>query len=529
MKGNSNSLLKKLSNKLKLPSFPSLTKSKPSLIPDVLDEIFRHLSDDRATLRACALVCRLWCRLVIPILWADPFLKRNEYGYFAIRTYICCLDENEKTMLREQNIHIPEFPTTLFDYPVFLLTFNYNNFSMGLEDFVTGNEKTFLNMNEKRSHLSSQIILTLDHSLSIFGGKKENEIDKYNALNKISTFKFNGFCLKDEIYKVTWPNLFTNMSKSATNIKYLSLYIKRKDFNIQAIYSSIAKLISSQKTLKSFEINEIWIRQSEKNIFTALATTQSHTLGSLRLDGRVRLSILMELLTACYNLHTLEVKEFYKNDYVPVLKYSGVKFSIKNLYYLQNQNNYSENDNEYEISLLLQFISENLEMFSCKYFCPEIFINLKKYSVRLTQLRIIIKSQTIMRFSKVMSVMSSLKYLYIESPREEYTLFTAPMMEQLAHSLPLSLVHLSFNLSITQELLKVFLTGCFVHLNTLELFNVYASNRKLSLIISEHCNKLGSLKTLKLSKSLLEKYVHNRKKGSYRIIESIPDWFQEPI
>ncbi|RGB40341.1 hypothetical protein C1646_687940, partial [Rhizophagus diaphanus] len=74
-----NSLVKRV-YKLKFPSFPKLTKSKPSLIPDVLDEIFRHLSDDRTTLLSCILVCRLWCRLVMPILWSDPFLKRNEYG-----------------------------------------------------------------------------------------------------------------------------------------------------------------------------------------------------------------------------------------------------------------------------------------------------------------------------------------------------------------------------------------------------------------------------------------------------------------
>jgi len=235
----------------------------------------------------------------------------------------------------------------------------------------------------------------------------------------------------------------------------------------------------------------------------------------------------MELLVTCYNLNTLEVKEFYKNDHVPILKYQGVKFSIKNLCYSQNQPR--DSPEEYEISLLLQIISDNLEMFSCKYFCPEIFINLKKYSVNLTQLRIIVKSQTIMRFSKVLSIMSSLRYLYLESPKEEYTLFTVDMIEQLSYSLPLSLEHLSFNLSITQELLKVFLSGCFVPLNTLELFNIHAPNRKISLHIMEYYNRIGSLNTLKLSKSLLDKYVHNKKKRPYKIIETTPDWFQESV
>ncbi|RIA94626.1 hypothetical protein C1645_817669 [Glomus cerebriforme] len=489
------SIIKKLSNKLKI-SFPT-NKSKPSLIPDVLDEVFRHLIDDRMTLRTCILVSRLWCRLIMPILWSDPFMKRNDYGYFAIRTYICCLDDYEKSLLCQQNIRIPNFPTPLFDYPSFLLTFNYNNFAIALEDFVTGNEIDFLHMNEKRmiissvivnmiftrsrgirrfdyyrSHLSSQIILTLDHSLSLFGKRREGgegNNSTINSLNKMISFKFNGCCIKDEIYRITWPNLFKNISSYATNIQHLSFHIKKNDFNIQAIYNSIANLIKSQKNLLSFDINEIWIRQSDRIIFNSLST-QAYSLNCLKLDGKVRLSSLMELLVACYNLKTLEVKEFYKPDYVPILKYKGVKFSIKNLCCLQNQPKKDNNHEAYEISLLLQMISDNLEMFSCKYFCPEIFVNLKKYSINLTHLRIIIKSQTIVRFSKVLSIMSSLKYLYLESPKEEYTLFNTDMIYLLSYSLPHSLEHLSFNLSITQELLKVFLSGCSIQLNILEIF-----------------------------------------------------------
>jgi len=271
------SLIKKLSNKLKIPTFPTLTKPKPVLIPDVLNEIFRHLIDDRNALRSCILVCRLWCRLVMPILWSDPFMKRNDYGYFAIRTYICCLDNYEKSLLRQQKIRIPKFPNPLFDYPSFLLVFNYNNFAIALEDFVTGNELDFLHMNEKRmiissvivnmivtrskgirrfdyyrSHLTSQIILTLDHSLSLLGGRREGGERTFNSLSRIQTFKFNGFCIKDEIYSVTWPNLFKTISMSTSNIQHLTFQIKKKDFSIHTIYNSIANLIKPQKISQEF-------------------------------------------------------------------------------------------------------------------------------------------------------------------------------------------------------------------------------------------------------------------------------------
>jgi len=499
----------------------------------------------------------------MPILWSDPFMKPNYYGYFAIRTYICCLDESEKSLLLQQNIRIPNLPTPIFDYPSFLLVFIYSNFAIALEDFVTGNEIDFLHMNEKRmiissvivnmifarsrgirkfdyyrTHLSRQIILTLDHSLSLLG-RKEGELGNHSlidSLNKIQSFKFHGSCIKDEIYSITWPNLFNTISSSAINIQHLSFRLNNTEFNVQTIYNSIANLIESQKSLRSFEVNEIWMPKYDKVIFNSLGK-QAGSLNCIRLFGKVRLSCLMEVLVFCNNFDTLEVEEFHKNDYVPILKYKDLQFPIKKFCYSHNQpqlpppSNSSVNaHNDYGVSFLLQMISNHLETFSCKYFCPDSFINLKKYSLNLTHLRIIIKSQTISRFSKVLSIMFSLKTLYLESPKEEYCLFTSEMIRQLSHSLPYSLDHLSFNLSVTQDLLRIFLSACLTPLTTLELFIIYDPNRKFSLFIMEYYDRIGSLQFLKLSKPLLEKYhfnLHYKKKFNYKVIETIPIWIQD--
>ncbi|CAG8505336.1 8836_t:CDS:1 [Funneliformis mosseae] len=560
--GHSNFSIKRFSNKLKFPKLSKLTKSKPVLIPDILDEIFRCLSDDRTSLHSCILVSRLWCRLAIPILWSNPFMKPNYYGYFAVRTYICCLDESEKSLLRQQQIRIPTHPSPpLFDYPSFLLTFIYSNFAIGLEDFVTGNEIDFLHMNGKRmiissvivnmifsrsrgirefdyyrTHLSRQIILTLDHSLSLLGGKREERVGSShslinNSLDKIQSFRFNGSCIMDEVYSITWPNFLNTISSSATNIKHLSFRLNNTEFSVQSIYNSIANLVGSQRALKSFEINEIWIPRHDKVIFNSLCK-QGDSLSHIRLFGRVRLSCLMEVLVICNNLTTLEVEEFHKNDHVPILKYRNANISINKLCYLQNQPESStvNTHNDYGISFLLQMISNNLKTFTCKYFCSEYFINLKKYSVNLTHLRIIIKSQTISRFSKVLSLMNSLKQLYVESPKEEYCLFTEAMIHQLAHSLPYSLHHLSLNLSFTMGLLKTFLSACSIHLISFELFVIYEPHRKYSLFIMEYYDRVGSLQFIKLSRYLLEKYhfsLHYKKKLSYKVIESLPIWIQD--
>ncbi|CAI2171250.1 1209_t:CDS:1 [Funneliformis geosporum] len=489
-------------------------------------------------------------------------MKPNYYGYFAVRTYICCLDESGKNLLRQQQIRIPTQPSPpLFDYPSFLLTFIYCNFAIALEDFVTGTEIDFLYMNEKRcaissvivnmifsrsrgirifdfyrTHLSRQIILTLDHSLSLLGGKREegegsNHSLIKNSLNKIQSFRFNGSCIMDEIYSITWPNFLNTISSSATNIKHLSFRLNNTAFSVQTIYNSIANLVGSQRALKSFEINEIWIPRHDKVIFNSLSK-QAGSLSHIRLFGRVTLSRLMEVLVVCKNLNALEVEEFHKNDHVPILKYRNANISIKKLCYLQNQpaSLTVNTHNDYGISFLLQMISNNLETFSCKYFCPEYFINLKKYSVNLTHLRIIIKSQTISRFSKVLSVMTSLKQLYVESPKEEYCLFTTDVIRQLAYSLPCSLQHLSINLSITMELLKTFLGACSIQLASFELFFIFDPHKKYSLFIMEYYDRVGSLQFIKLSRYLLEKYhfnLHYKKKLSYKVIESLPIWIQD--
>jgi len=104
------------------------------------------------------------------------------------------------------------------------------------------------------------------------------------------------------------------------------------------------------------------------------------------------------------------------------------------------------------------------------------------------------------------------------------------MIHQLSYSLPHSLEHLSFNLSITQELLKTFLSGCSVQLTTLELFGIHVPNRKFSSYIMEYRHRIGSLYTLKLSKNLVDKYnfqLHNKRKLGYKVVETAPEWFQD--
>ena len=45
---------------------------------DCLNEIFEYLEKDKATLRSCLLVNRLWCEVSVRILWRNIF----DFKYF---------------------------------------------------------------------------------------------------------------------------------------------------------------------------------------------------------------------------------------------------------------------------------------------------------------------------------------------------------------------------------------------------------------------------------------------------------------
>src|SRR6202012_1676698 len=57
---------------------------------DCLYEIFEYLENENETLRSCLLVNRLWCEVVVRILWRDV------NNYLNFRTLIACLPNESK-------------------------------------------------------------------------------------------------------------------------------------------------------------------------------------------------------------------------------------------------------------------------------------------------------------------------------------------------------------------------------------------------------------------------------------------------
>ena len=67
----------------------------PQLSIDCLNKIFEYLEEDKATLRSCLLVNRLWCNISVRILW------RSVWNY---DTLIACLPNESKEILYKNGI-----------------------------------------------------------------------------------------------------------------------------------------------------------------------------------------------------------------------------------------------------------------------------------------------------------------------------------------------------------------------------------------------------------------------------------------
>ncbi|GES79233.1 hypothetical protein GLOIN_2v1762226 [Rhizophagus clarus] len=99
-------------------------------LPELTDEIIQHFRDDHNTLYSCTLVNRLWCRLAIPLLWEDPFLKKS---LLFIEIYLRRLNDDDNDKLKEYwNIDNP-YSNTLFNYPSFIKRLNTKKFISSIE------------------------------------------------------------------------------------------------------------------------------------------------------------------------------------------------------------------------------------------------------------------------------------------------------------------------------------------------------------------------------------------------------------
>ncbi|RGB22159.1 hypothetical protein C1646_776532 [Rhizophagus diaphanus] len=64
--------------------------------PELTEDFIQYFRDDISTLHSCILVNKFWCQITIPLLWKDPFSKKNLKNFHFIEIYLQKINEKDK-------------------------------------------------------------------------------------------------------------------------------------------------------------------------------------------------------------------------------------------------------------------------------------------------------------------------------------------------------------------------------------------------------------------------------------------------
>src|SRR5947209_13431143 len=258
-----------------------------SELPDCLEEIFEFINDDVTTLHSCLLVNRLWCRLIIPILWQNPLNFTNgkiNATHQVIQTYISCLLDLKKGRIITKTKVISLYEEPLFNYLKYLQEFNNKEFEGGIRvwrDIVEQNN-SIVDVNREREIYSMKICeyedldfiydilietlfsnskglrdIRILHDDSIKWTGINRIIETSNLLSSLRKFAFCYNCRETKTNISEISNLFTMMSKYVHNLQHLCIDINGRFiiYKLFPLVESISSLIESQNSLKNLIIN----------------------------------------------------------------------------------------------------------------------------------------------------------------------------------------------------------------------------------------------------------------------------------
>ena len=123
------------------------------LLADCLNEIFEYLEEDKAALRSCLLVNRLWCEISVRILWRDVWRFKssasfqldqlNEASSKILDTLITCFPDKSKELLYRNEIFVSILTSkpSLFNYTLFCKVPSINKIDLKLSFRIKFNER----------------------------------------------------------------------------------------------------------------------------------------------------------------------------------------------------------------------------------------------------------------------------------------------------------------------------------------------------------------------------------------------------
>ncbi|RIA98387.1 hypothetical protein C1645_812802 [Glomus cerebriforme] len=461
----------------------------PRLTPDCLEDIFEYLRDDRSSLLSCLLVNRLWCRLVIHLIWRDPFfaMDSNENSLSSIiQTYISCLPDTSKQIISkisntDENVFIQQKP--LFIYLKYLQVLDFENLSNALRIWHKKYDKSYdvsipiftipkliIDFIFKECSILTKlniyiwdkwsIPLTEMNFDSLFNRKNgENVLInlKYFKLTFLAKAKSEG--LQDSHQIII--NLFKDMAKCSKNIQFFEVFFRRHH-PPKEVDQAVGNLIKSQKNLRACKIIEYWDPKNP-NIYKVLLSNNS--LSYLNLSLSYFHQFFVEGLLACKSLETLELLR------CPEMPSHLLDFPLKeslSIKYLKVVMNYPASNES--LIVLLRMCNINLRKLYINGVDANIIDAICLNNTRLTHLSLLAQQQI---FDPPQSL-SALKVLtHLKLANIQPYIFAEHTLSYFIDSLPSSLQYLYFNFNIDTPSLKIFLNDCKIPLKVLEFHQSY--------------------------------------------------------
>ncbi|KAF0409285.1 hypothetical protein F8M41_008403 [Gigaspora margarita] len=472
-------------------------------MPELMENILKHLNNEIYSLYSCVLVNRHWCKMSIPILWQDPFSIIRKSSFIPI--YFSSLGEDEKLVikecLKEFGINM-EFSKPLFDYARFLKILNIYlleqkvkgwfewmrlkldnpfllHYDLRTTPLITLTVKLFLESGAILHEFGLYNSEFLKFELEIFRSLEQNEKFfsrlQYLSLNIISNFSIENIA-----------KLLIVLAKNTTKINTLRLVFHSDESKlIHTLSPALIRFIKSQEQLRKFIFDGDDGPTEFYGIISALES-QKNSLQEVTLEDCV-FSEEFEILNNCKNLETLRILDC-DTELLKILDYNISTLEISHydvLIIIQILEKTGILLQRLKIKTAIVIWEESLLLKALKSFCPNIiYLYIKDIGLSTQLLELIGNLQKLQFFS--------LGYAYYTSKEERKI-----QVMQFAKILPSTLQYLDIALGIPGTLLDSFidilLDHCNAPLKKLLISSVSLNNEKNSKSLIRYCTRIRTL------------------------------------
>ncbi|CAB5192185.1 unnamed protein product [Rhizophagus irregularis] len=414
-------------------------------LPELTNDIIQYLEKDFSTLYSCILINRLWCRLAIPLLWENPFLKEYPENQHFIEIYLSKLNEDVKTKLYEYGVNnnLISSNTLLFNYPSFIKYLNIDNIlnsiRMWVDTVVGKNQEELVNL-IYRSLLEMFI---------------ENEVNLYSFEVELPIHTNVGYFDNSIDLILQNPNLTYNIS---------NLTFRIFNYNTQNMIKLLKILYSNCNSISSIVLGyDIDYYRSLIGKCLIQIIISQHNLRKITFEYNITLRNPFLSLKNSNCSNTLNIIIFYYIDFediISILQEVNKPFKLRSLFM-------DEILHFESIQLLLLKFSDCLENFGFGYTMfneydepkQQLFELITKYCKKIRYFESGIPDDNNI-YLFIENNQHNINYLTIEADFNSYTdckELSSNVLQKLGQVLPYKLEYLCLILSFNTSDLEIFL------------------------------------------------------------------------